>query len=275
MIKHERTSALAIAAVALPGLLFSASIALAKEVSGPLTGSVPRAICAPADHTESGLQGQTTPQERSSGDSKRAYNCNLELVGQNQGEGNYSQDGPAYYGDCAYFGTDRVTNLQQHLGMTVIDASDPTHPVITAYLNDTAAALQPHETPKVHAQRGLLAIGQLAGPNFAVYDISADCRHPVLKGSINLPGSIGHQGNFAPDGMTYYLTQNFEGIGGFLYIVDLTDPSNPVELPRWQYLGNGRPHEVWFNADGTRMYAGQPGQFGNVGNTAFGTGQTG
>jgi len=275
MNKQKRVSAFSIAAVALPGLLLSASIALAKEVSGPLTGSVPRAICSPLDHTESGLQGQTTPQERSSGDSKRPYNCNLELVGQYQGEGNYSQDGPAYFGDCAYYGTDRVTNLQQHLGLTVIDASDPQHPVASAFLDNTAAALAPHETPKVHAQRGLIAVGQLAGPNFAVYDVSGDCRHPVLKGSINLPGSIGHQGNFAPDGMTYYLTQNFEGVGGFLYIVDLTDPSNPVELPRWQYLGNGRPHEVWFNADGTRMYAGQAGQFGNVGNTAFGTGPDG
>ena len=92
MIKHERASAFAIAAVALPGLLLSASIALAKEVSGPLTGSVPRAVCGPGDHTESGLQGQTTPQERFSGDSERAYNCNLQLVGQDQGKGNYSQD---------------------------------------------------------------------------------------------------------------------------------------------------------------------------------------
>src|SRR4029078_518987 len=124
----------AIATVALPGLLLTASVASAKEVSGPMTGSVPRAICAPGDHTESGLQGQTTPQERSSGDSERAYNCNLELVGQSQGEGNYSQDGPAYFGNCAYFGTDRLTTLQQHPGMTVIDASDPTHPVISSSL---------------------------------------------------------------------------------------------------------------------------------------------
>jgi hypothetical protein len=263
MIKHERTNGLAIAAVALLGLFLSASIASAKEVSGPLTGSVPKAICGPGDHTESGLQGQTTPQERSSGDSERAYNCNLELVGQYQGEGNYSQDGPAYAGTCAYFGTDRVTSLQQHLGMTVIDASDPQNPQASAYLSDTAAALAPHETPKVNAQRGLLVVGQYAGPNFAVYDISADCRHPVLKASINLPGSIGHQGNFAPDGMTFYLTQNFFGIGDRLYIVDLSDPSNPQELPPWQFLGDGRPHEVWLNAAGTRLYAGQPGLFGN------------
>ncbi len=251
----------------LLSLLLSTPIALAQ--------SVPKAICGPGDHTESGLQGQTTPQERFSGDSERAYNCNLELVGQFQGEGNYSQDGPAYAGNCAYYGTDHNTPLQQHHGVTVIDASDPQHPQASAYLDDTPAALVAHETPKHNDRRHLLAVGQLQGPNFAVYDTSADCRHPVLKGSIDLPGSIGHMGNFTPDGLTYYLTQNFEGIGGFVYIVDLTDPSNPKELPPWQYLGNGRPHDVWFNADGTRMYAGQAGQFGNVGNTAFGTGPDG
>ncbi len=258
-----RVRAFAIVTAGLLGLLLSASIALAKDVSGPLTGSVPKAICGPGDHTESGLQGQTTPQERSSGDSKRAYNCNLELVGQYQGEGNYSQDGPAYADHCAYYGTDHDSPLQQHPGLTVIDASDPRHPVASTFLDDTAAALVPHETPRHNDRRNLLAVGQLQGPNFAVYDTSADCAHPVLKGSIDLPGSIGHMGNFTADGLTFYLTQNALAIGGFVYLVDLTDPSNLKELPRWQYLGNGMPHDVFLNADGTRMYAGQIGLFGN------------
>src|SRR5215469_8801349 len=160
-------SRLVATAFALLSLLLGAFIALAKDVSGPMTGSVPKATCGAGDHTESGLQGQTTPQERSSGDSKRAYNCNLQLVGQFQGEGNYSQDGPAYYGTCAYYGTDHVTALQQHPGLTVIDASDPQHPQASAYLADSPAALAPHETPKVHTQRGLLVVGQNNGPGFA------------------------------------------------------------------------------------------------------------
>src|SRR5258706_6850971 len=130
----------------LLGLLLGASIALAADGSGPLTGTVPKAICGPGDHTESGLQGETTLQERFGGDSERAYNCNLELVSEYRGEGAFSQDGPAYSGDCAYYGTDNVTSLQQHLGVTVIDASDPLHPHPSAYLNDTAAARAPHET---------------------------------------------------------------------------------------------------------------------------------
>jgi hypothetical protein len=56
-------------------------------------GPVPKAQCGPSDRIEGGLQGQTTSQERASGDSERGYNCNLELVGQFRGEGAFSQDG--------------------------------------------------------------------------------------------------------------------------------------------------------------------------------------
>jgi len=273
--KQELVRLFAVAIAALSGMFLSASIVLANDVSGLAIGSVPKAICGPGDHTESGLQGQTTPLERSSGDSVRAYNCNLQLVGQYQGEGNYSQDGPAYAGSCAYVATDRVTALQQHLGIMVVDASDPQHPTPTAYLNDTPAAQNPHETLKHNDRRNLLAVSLTNGSNFAVYDTSVDCRHPVLRGSIDLPGNSAHMGNFTPDGLTYYIGQSFEGIGGFVQIVDLADPSNPKQLPAWQYMGDGRPHGIWFNADGTRMYAGQAGMYGNVGNTAFGTGPDG
>jgi hypothetical protein len=261
MNKQELVRAFAIATVALLGLLLSTSIVLA--------GAVPKANCGPGDRTESGLQGQTTTEERFSGDSELGYNCNLELVGEYRGEGAFSQDGPAYAGDCAYFGTDHVTPLQQHLGVTVIDASDPRHPQPSAYLDDTPAALAPHETLQTNDRSHLLVVGQNNGPGFAVYDTSADCRHPVLKANIQLPGSEGHMGAFAPDGRTYYLTQRFRGIGGFLYIVDLTDPSNPRELPPWQFLGDGRPHGLELNPkgfepgvpEGTRVYAGQAGSF--------------
>ena len=42
----------------------------------------PKPIVVRWDRTESGLQGETTPEERFSGDSELGYNCNLELVGQ-------------------------------------------------------------------------------------------------------------------------------------------------------------------------------------------------
>jgi hypothetical protein len=258
--KHELVRAFAIATVALLGLLLGTSIA----------ASVPKANCGPHDRTESGLQGETTQKERFSGDSELGYNCNLELVGKEpQGafEGAYSQDGPAYAGDCAYYGTDNVTSLQQHLGIRVIDASDPRHPRVSAYLDDTAAARAPHETVVTHEGRNLLVAAEDDGPDFAVYDIS-DCRHPVLLANIQLPGSQGHMAAFAPDGRTYWISQAGAN-RSFLYSVDLTDPSNPVMLPPAQFLGDGRLHALELNPkgfargvpEGTRVYGGQNGSF--------------
>jgi hypothetical protein len=261
--------AIAILTGGLLGLSLSASVALADQ----FPGSVPKAICGPGDHTESGLQGETTEQERFGGDSETAYNCNLELLGeedQDAYQGAYSQDGPAYLDVCAYYGSDRGFTTGQ--GIKVIDASDPQHPQVTANLTDSPAALDPHETVHTNAKSRLLVAGQTNGTNFAVYDIS-DCRHPVLKGSVNASSSsFHHMGNFAPDGRTFYASQNFMGVGGFLYIFDLSDPANPKALPPWQYAGDGRPHSLELNWDGflpgvpegTLLFAGQPGSFGGL-----------
>src|SRR5204863_8728518 len=125
-------------------------------------------ICGPTDHTESGLQGETSLQERTSGDSETAYNCNLELVGQeplDTYQGAYSQDGPAYYDVCAYYGTDRPATGQ---GIKSIDVSDPQHPVVSAHLTDTPAALNPHETVATNASTRILVAGQNGGQHLAV-----------------------------------------------------------------------------------------------------------
>ena len=253
MKKQELVRLFAVAAAAVPGLLLSASLASAQSIAfDGFPGSIPKATCAPGDHTESGLQGETTEQERFSGDSETAYNCNLNLVGEEPQEtylGAYSQDGPAYYDVCAYYGTDSGAATNQ--GIKVIDVSDPAHPVVTAHLNDTPAALLPHETVHTNANTRILVAGQDGGPNFAVYDIS-DCRHPVLKSSITLPGSNGHMGNFAPDGKTFYLSQNpcCSGFGGPLYVIDTSDPANAKQLPTWNFAGNGRPHSLNVNPQG-------------------------
>ena len=83
MNRKDLARLFAVSAAAVPGLLLSAAIASAEVISSDgFPASVPKAICGPGEHTESGLQGETTVQERFSGDSERAYNCNLELVGQ-------------------------------------------------------------------------------------------------------------------------------------------------------------------------------------------------
>src|SRR5437867_8831866 len=127
MNRLEVVKAFAIAAVALPALLLGASITASCETSVrqsaiaqtvPWTAPVPKGTCGRMDRTETGLQGQTTPDERSSGKSERGYNCNLELVGQFQGEGAFSQDGPAFLDNCAYYATENRSG-QKHPGLGV------------------------------------------------------------------------------------------------------------------------------------------------------------
>ena len=166
MHKGPLVSRFAISTVLLLGLLFSHSaFAAAGSQRANETGSmgpVPKAQCGPSNRTESGLQGQTTSQERASGDSQRGYNCNLELVGQFRGEGAFSQDGPSYFDHCAYVATENKP-LQAHPGIVVIDVSDPRNPQATAYLADTPAALNPHESNKVNEERGLLGLRKVTG----------------------------------------------------------------------------------------------------------------
>jgi hypothetical protein len=152
--------------------------------------------------------------------------------------------------------------FQAHPGVVVIDASDPTNPQVTAYLDDTPAGLNPHENVKVNQARGLLGLAESNGPNFAVYDLNEDCAHPKLASSITVPNSRGHMGGWAEDGKTYYIGQSFRGVGGIMPIIDVTDPYNAKWLLNWTFTGDGRPHDLSTNAEGTRLYSGQPGNFG-------------
>lgn len=265
MLKGRVVRRFAISAVLLLGLVFRNTSFSGAEDRRPndigSMGPAPKAQCGPSDRTEHGLQGQTTAEERASGDSERGYNCNLELVGQFRGEGAFSQDGPSYFDHCAYVATENNPR-QAHPGIVVVDVSNPKNPRATAYLADTPAALSPHENNKVNEKRGLLGLAQSNGPNFAVYDLNGDCAHPKLASSITVPNSFGHMGGWAEDGNTYYIGQQFRGVGGILPIIDVTNPYNARWLLNWTFAGDGRPHDVSTNGAGTRLYAGQPGNFG-------------
>src|SRR5258706_14119331 len=110
MHKGPVVSRFAISTVLLLGLLFINS-AFADAGDKPVNeigsmGPVPKAQCGPSDRAERGLQGQTTSEERASGDSQLGYNCNLELVGQFREEGAFSQDRPSHFARCAYMPTE-------------------------------------------------------------------------------------------------------------------------------------------------------------------------
>jgi len=236
------------------GVLLSVSLFGAVASAAP----VPKAKCGPNDRPETALQGQTTVNERQSGASETAYKCNLDLVGQFQGEGANWQ--LAWYDECAYFGTANRME-QQNRGTVVVDASDPKNPKATAYL-DSLAMLNPWESLKVNEQRKLLAGVQQNGPAnaFSTYDISGGCRSPVLKGNVTLPDATGHAGNWAPDGRTYYGGISVGGTTRPFFAVDITDPSNPSEILGWTPPeAVGRPHDLSISDDGTRAYLAKRG----------------
>jgi hypothetical protein len=271
--KRRLVRGFAISTISLLGLLLSHSI-WADHGGKPQVGSVgpvPKAVCGHSDHTESGLQGQTTSAERAvvngHTDSERGYNCNLQLVGQFRGEGAFSQDGPSYFKHCAYMATENDAR-QAHPGIVVIDVSDPRNPHATEYLAETKAGLNPHENNKVNQKRGLLGLAQSNGPNFAVYDLNDDCAHPKLASTFDVPNSSGHMGGWAEDGKTYYIGQSFRGVNGIMPIIDTTDPYNAKWLLNWTFTGDGRPHDLSTNKSGTRMYSGQPGNFGAPSNNS-------
>src|SRR2546423_1772458 len=84
--------------------------------------------------------------------------------------------------------------------------------------------------PAPNGKRGLVAAG-MGSPTFHpgfvdVYDVSQDCRHPVLKSSAPT-GILGHEGNFSPDGNTFWVSS---AGGQTLAAVDVTNPSTPLPL---------------------------------------------
>jgi hypothetical protein len=118
----------------------------------------------------------------------------------------------------------------------------------------TPPMLSPHESLNLNATRGLLAAvnGNLATEPgvVAIYDVHADCRHPVLDSDLPV-ARFGHESGFAPDGKTFYATSTaLQSITA----IDVTDPKNPH--PVWQ--GQEYAHGMSLSDDGNRAYVADP-----------------
>ena len=252
------------------------------DSDAPAPFSVPKAACGPNDRPETALQGQVPAAMRAAG--FNGFNCNLELIGQARGDGANWQTtqfkqrlNPAASANgrnngegnrdrvCGYHGTAAVARSlpgRTNFGTRVIDLTDPRNPTITAYLN-TPAMHDPWESLKVNERRNLLGAdnGQNGGggPEVDIYDLSDDCRFPQLLASMPVGTGadggmvapvIGHEGSWAPDGLTYY--------GGDLrnrqyFAVDTTDPTKPKLIARW-VPGIANVHGMSISDDGNRGY---------------------
>lgn len=221
-----------------------------EPTTGVFEGPVPRAECGPGSRPETALQGEVTVADRESGRSARGYTCNLEQVGNYPGEGTQWQ--LAAYRHCAYYGT-RIHGSQEKRGTIVIDVSDPAAPRFSTNLT-SPAMIDTWESLKVHEGRGLLGGVLGSGPVpyggfFDVYDVASDCAHPRLLASLPVNG-LGHEGEWAPDGRTYYAA-GFSGPAS-VTAIDVSNPEAPT--PITTFLAPTLVHGMGVSQDGRRLY---------------------
>ncbi|MDX6640598.1 MAG: hypothetical protein QOF12_1609, partial [Solirubrobacteraceae bacterium] len=84
----------------------------------------------------------------------------------------------------------------------------------------------------------------------SIYDVHADCRHPVLDAT-SLVARFGHESGFSMDGKTFYATGTAVQA---ITAIDVTDPKAPHAI--WQ--GNLLSHGMSLSDDGNRAYIADP-----------------
>ncbi|MDP9142672.1 MAG: hypothetical protein M3O62_18025 [Pseudomonadota bacterium] len=237
----------------------------------PVSGdATPKAVCGPGSNPELGIQGRVSRAEHQSGRAAEGYTCNTELVGTRvvpNAIGTVAGFKVERYvdaagNDCAYYDSALLYPLgivDGENGVNVLDMADPAQPVLTARLS-TVAMLTPHESLVVSKERGLLVSvagnAALAPGIVDIYDISQDCRQPVLKSS-RLLTLFGHESGLSPDGMTFYVASPGTPT---LTAIDISDPEQPRVLKTMPYSSHG----LSISADGNRAYLAGVGLSGSA-----------
>lgn len=226
--------------------------------------ATPRARCGPGSLPEKGTQGRVPLADYATGRVAKGYTCNAVQVGHSGTTGGFKtfrytdRAGRvcAYYDGTLLFPTSAVH--QDLPGTHVLDMSDPARPIETDRLL-TPAMDSPHESLVLNPLRGLLAAG-MGSPATApgvvdIYDVSNDCRYPVLQSSTPL-GILGHESGFSPDGRTLWISTTAQpGVTA----IDVSNPRLPGIVWRstdWTF------HGMSLSADGRRLYGadlGNPG----------------
>ena len=222
----------------------------------PPFAATPRAKCGKGSKPEPDIQGRVPRGSATDG-----LWCNVTLLSHQGDSGGFKvwRYVDTHGHECAIYDTALVYPLNafkfsgSSQGVVVLDMSNPRKPVQTAVLTDPAM-LTPHESLDVNRRRGLMAAvsGNLATePGLvSIYDVSQDCRHPVMDAS-GLYARLGHESGFTDDGKTFYASgTGYQSITA----IDLTDPKAPHDV--WQ--GNLRSHGLSLSADGKRAYLTEP-----------------
>jgi hypothetical protein len=226
-----------------------------RNVEPPLVAT-PRAQCRPGSRPEPGIQGRVP-----AGSATLGLWCNATLLSHQGTSGGFKVHRyvDAQGHECAYYDTAllfpmNAVNLSgPSLGVAVLDMSNPARPVQTETLRELPM-MSPHESLALNPKRGLLA-AVLGNPStypglVSIYDVHADCRHPVLQ-STALVARFGHESGFAPDGKTFYASGTAVDA---ITAIDVTDPKHPDAI--WH--GNIRAHGMSLSNDGNRAYVADP-----------------
>jgi hypothetical protein len=218
--------------------------------------ATPRAVCGPGSKPEPGIQGRVPAAS-----AREGLHCNVSLVAHQGTSGGFkvlryvdrSGRECAYYDTALLYPVNALKLDTTSQGVAVLDMTDPSNPKQTATLTELPM-LSPHESLNLNAKRGLLA-AVLGNPStypgvVSIYDVSRDCRNPVLQ-STRPVARLGHESGFSPDGKTFYATSTgTKSITG----VDVTDPKNPKAI--WQ--GKITSHGMTLSPDGNRAYIADP-----------------
>src|SRR5437764_5683556 len=221
-------------------------------------GPTPKAQCGPGSKPETSMQGRVPASDVASGRAAQGYTCNTELLSHYGRAGGFrvhryvdaAGHECAFYDSTLLFPVNTLATPTKSPGVFVLDMHDPAHPVQTATLS-TPAMDSPHESLNLNVKRGLL-VADMGNPITTVgwadiYDVSQDCRHPVLKSSTPL-GILGHEGTFSPDGNTFWVSST----GG--HTITALDISNPT-LPTILWVGlQWVAHGMNVSDDGNRLY---------------------
>jgi hypothetical protein len=235
----------------------SPTVAAIQKPAGPSYAGTPTpGSCAPGSRPQPGVDGRVPASSLAKG-----LNCNISLVGHQGTEGGFKtfryvdKAGHvcAFYDTTLLFPTNLINVGGGSHGVAVLDMTDPAHPKETANLN-TVPMLSPHESLNLNEQRGILAAvngNPSTYPGWvSFYDVSQDCRHPVLDAD-GPYARFGHESGFSPDGKTFYATSTaLQAITA----IDITNPKDPHAI--WQ--GNVFSHGMSLSDDGNRAYVADP-----------------
>ena len=217
--------------------------------------ATPQAKCGAGAHPEPGVQGRVP-----AGSGANGLWCNLTLIAHQGTSGGFkvlryidSQGHEcAFYDTALLFPTNAINAGGTSLGVAVLDMSDPAHPVQTDTLS-SLPMLSPHESLVLNTRRGLLAAVNGNPSTYpglvSIYDVHADCRHPVLD-STSPVARLGHESGFSPDGRTFWVA----GGGGQVAAWDVTNPKAPFTV----WAGNMYSHGLNLSANGRTLYQTDP-----------------